>query len=203
MKCNYKNTIRAYEIRQYINDKTHFSEYGTLWAVGDIYPDFIGNPDGQELRTSLGGLSLICTLRNPSAMEIYNFTKGNLKLALTKEEDFLFVLSKFGDDMWGSTCSNFSVNPNANLVSDKDNLLVCLLFDTSDGKLLGIRTIGLQHDFVKALTDAIKQQAANYCPVELFTEKVSAIYNKFPTDNDLLKNAYCKYDCNKGVIYSG
>lgn len=204
MKCNYKNKIIQTVFENVSNTYLGQDNGVDCFVVGQIYSDHIGKPDGLILSAKYVGLTLISHLYKPTPQEVNEFQYGNPKFALAKDNDILFFLSKFGKDAWNSTATNYSLNPEYCYgLSSQSNLLCMLLFDTSSGKLVANRTLGLHFDFTKELIEGIKEQAQKYCPINTFSQKVRATYQKYPNDNELLNVAYCQYDFVKNKITGG
>ena len=187
MRCNYLKKLNQIIVECNQDNNSNF-EFGIdCLVVGHTYPEYIGKPDGRNFYADQNGLALHCNLYHPMPQEVNEFQYGNLKFALAKDNEIMFFLSKFGNDGWSSSTNNFSLNPEiCNELSVENNGLSMLLFDSSNGKLVAIRTIGLHHEFMKELIGRIKEQSKNYCSVENFSNKVRATYRKYPTDNALL-----------------
>lgn len=196
MKCNYKKHIPVADSIVTYTDEKHFNDMGSSFIRGDIYPDFKGQPDGAWLHLTFGGLVLICTLKNPTPLEILSFHQNDVKFALVEENNILFLLSKFWIDNWGSSTMNYSLNISPSDLDDNANLLTVLLIDSSNGKLVGTRVLGLHWHFVKALNDAIRKQLSTPYSMSEFNRLVHSTYRKYPTDRDMLKSAYYVYNFN-------
>ena len=98
MKCNYKKHIPVADSIVTYTDEKHFNDMGSSFIRGDIYPDFKGQPDGAWLHLTFGGLVLICTLKNPTPLEILSFHQNDVKFALVEENNIVFLLSKLWID---------------------------------------------------------------------------------------------------------
>ena len=194
MKCNYKKHLPIKEKIFTFEDKSHFTPFGSCFMLGDTYSDFIGHPDGVTLHLDMCNLMLIYTLNHPTKEEISNFQQGELKFALAEDNNILFLLNKFGSIPWGSSNQNYSLNTSVYQLDDNANIMSLLLFDSSNGKLVAMRNIGLHWHFVKALNDGIRKQLSTPYSIEEFSRLVKSTYRKYPTDLDLLKDAYYFYD---------
>ena len=91
---------------------------------------------------------------------------------------------------------NYSLNISPSDLDDNANLLTVLLIDSSNGKLVGTRVLGLHWHFVKALNDAIRKQLSTPYSMSEFNRLVHSTYRKYPTDRDMLKSAYYVYNFN-------
>ena len=133
-------------------------------------------------------------MNKPSSDEILNFQQGSLKFALAEDNNILFFLSKFGSNVWGSSNQNYSLNTSLNQIDDNANMMTLLLFDSSNGKLVAMRSIGLHWHFLKALNNGIRKQLSTPYSMDEYSRLVKSTFRKYPTDLDLLKDAYYFYD---------
>jgi hypothetical protein len=195
VKCNYKKGIPVNETLIKYRDTKHFNEYGNTFIVGECYPDFINYGDLTTLSLNFGGLAIIETLYQPSPTEFLSFMYGELHFALAEDKDsnILFFLSKFGGDYWNSSCINYSLNVKPNELDDIKTEIPMFLFNTSNGELLAIRVISVDKSFITKISDGIRKQLTKPYSIEVFKEKIQRFYKKYPTDYDMLQDAYYTY----------
>ena len=194
MKCNYKRYNTVGETILTLNDTKHFNEFGANFTVGECYPNYINHHDATTLSLNFEGLMVIQTLYKPTSTEIMNFKCGNLNFALAEDNNILFLLSKFGTNNWSSSCMNYSLNIEASQLNNNITTIPMLLFDTSNGKLLAIRVVSVDNTFVKKINDGIRKQLTTPYSFAEFSRIVNSTYRKYPTDDDLLKDAYYFYN---------
>ncbi len=192
MKCNYKKTMEANTLKSH--QKSFSSEKLSVLSYGETYTDFIGCPDGINITTMFGGLTLLATFQSPTKQEIEEFRFGNLEIALADDNSILITIIKLGKLNWTSSAVNYSLEPNAYNLSSNNNIFNMLMFDTSTGELVAMRTLGLHLDFVREIQCAIKKQLEIPYSLTEFREKVKHTYSKFPTEEHFLKKAFFRYN---------
>lgn len=193
MRCNYKKRTVAKETIMEFKDHEHFNELGARLTVGEYYPDFINNPDATILSMNYDYLAIIQALYQPTPVEIENFKYGAVKFALAEDNNILFFLSKFGTNNWNSSTTNFSLSIDSSELKDNQSVFPMVLFDTSNGKLLAIRFLSVEKSFIKEVNTGIRKQLLTPFPYTEFSRLVNSTYKKYPSDDDLLKDAFYFY----------
>lgn len=170
-----------------------------IWSVGQIYPMYKNIGEGIAYDVDSSGLRLSFLYHHPSSIEIEDFHNSKPQFALVEDSGIQFFMSKFGRITWNNSAKNYSLSMTEKLES-ASNMLTCLMFDTSTGKLVGMRVLGLHQEFVDRVVDGVNKQLDNPLSFDEFSKKVRDVYLKYPTDNKLLKRAHCKYDFATGRI---
>ena len=169
------------------------------WAVGQIYPAYKNIAEGVSHDIYSDGITVRVMFRHPSAFEISEFRNGKPQFALVEDSGVQFFMSKFGALPWSSSAKNYSLSMTEKL-EPKSNIMTCLMIDTSTGKLVAIRVLGLHMEFVNRAVAGVNRQLETSYSFDEFSQKIKDLWLKYPTENKLLKRANCKYDFASGRI---
>ena len=176
------------------------SAEGFLWELGKFYPKYKNLADNVAYDVDSNGITLKFLFKRPSVLEIAEFRDGTPQFALVEAKGIQFFMSKFGRLYWSSSANNFSLNMTEKLKS-VPNVMTCMMFDTSTGKLVGIRTLGLHQKFVDRVVDGINKQLDTPLSYDEFAKRVKDVYLQYPTDSKLLKNEHCRYNLGTGKVH--
>lgn len=196
---NTNKMIITYSISNEIRMTNGESLKSDIWSVGQIYPAYKNIAEGVGYDIDSNGITLRFMYHRPSTIEISEFHNGKPQFALVEDSGIQFFMSKFGALPWDCSANNYSLCMTEKLVPTS-NLLTCLMFDTSTGKLVAIRVLGLHMEFVDRAVEGVNKQLDNPYSVDEFSNKVKDLWLKYPTNNKLLKRAHCKYDFATGRI---
>lgn len=151
-------------------------------TVGDIFPQFIGYPEGPQFDVSDDEIVLRIFLDKPTIEEIKQIRYGKpFEMKAFEMKDVLYVLFKFGKLEWmdapfNAHLSIYLSNP-YNL--EDHNILNISLFDCSNGKLEGMRVIGLNENIRKQILKAMQGQLAKDFDYMEYGEQISEAYMKY------------------------
>ena len=176
------------------------STEGFIWELGKFYPEHKNLTDSVTYSVDSNGIILKFLYKRPTALEIAEFHDSIPQFALVEAKGIQFFMSKFGRLHWSSSANNFSLNMTEKLES-VSNVLTCMMFDTSTGKLVAIRTLGLHQKFVDRVVDGINKQLDTPLSYDEFAKRVKDVYLQYPTDSKLLKNEHCRYNLGTGKVH--
>lgn len=170
-----------------------------MWAIGETYPQFKNCYNGVIFEADSEGLRLNYLFHRPTQKEISDFRNGEPKFALVEDSGIQFFMSKFGGIPWHTSANNYNISTPQKL-EEITNMLTCLMFDTSTGKLVAMRALGLHQEFVDRVKDGVNKQLEVPISKDEFSKKIQDVWLKYPTENKLLKRAHCRYDFARGRI---
>lgn len=151
-------------------------------TVGDIFPQFIGYPEGAQFDVLDDEIGLRIFIDEPTMEEIKQIQSGTpFEMKAFEMKDVLYVLFKFGKLEWMDAPYNAHLsihlsNPH-NL--ENHNILNIYLFDSSNGKLEAMRVIGLNENIRKQILKAMQGQLAKDFDYMEHGKQISEAYMRY------------------------
>lgn len=139
----------------------------TLRVGQPLIPGIRGYEVGVHYNFTAGGHSLRMVTKDPTAGEVQSVQQGRACLALTRKEDVIFILSRFGDLPWKVAHYNWWINPPVMRPDPWDDerrlngrgvqMSVCLV-NATDGLVQALRAVRLSEELSSMLMKLVQNQ---------------------------------------------
>lgn len=168
-----------------------------MLKVGEVYPQYIGVPDGIKCNINDGGVRICITMPHPSENELKQLSSNaDIQFKVLKMRGFIFLLAKFGSLQWMDAPYNAYLTANlTQLPYFKDGTgysTTIEVYDTLSGQLCSLRHTVLPTEMSRQLVSYIKEQLQEPLDRNTLGIQLSQIYNAYST-KELVKFAPKSY----------
>lgn len=169
-----------------------------MFSVGEIRKEWIGQPDSYLIDYHyLCGFTLFIFLNRPSLYEIKEISaKSTFLISFSEYKNAGFFTLKFGDLPYGD-CPFLPNLYEENLVfpnlpDEKGFPLNILLIDSSCGRLLNIRQVGLGHEFSCKVKDWSEKVMKKKLSRRDYDRSINECFSKY-SPADMIKRSLASY----------
>lgn len=177
--------------------------------IGDpLHQGVTGFEEGAHYNYTMGGHTLILSVKNPLLSQINAVKEGEAVFGLMVREEAIFLLCRFGSLDWQVTHYNWWINPpvlrpdpraDAQCVQGRAVLAVALV-NASDGIVHALRSVRLHEEFSHHLLSAVEAQTRPRFDPWRYMEVVEEVLHGSRTPAALLNEAMCVYTCARGYV---
>lgn len=168
-----------------------------MYRVGCCDPRLAFGSDGCMLKFLAGILHMYVLIDHPTEdmLEKANFDAGAIELGLYAEKDVIDVAIKLEDLPWMDApytvhLEHWSDLPEKDVENVQMNLL---LVDSSDGKILGIRAMGLSKEFSAKLLLEMKKQSQRSFDHRGYQRQVAQMQERYTAEQIGVKLSSVRY----------
>lgn len=161
-----------------------------------------GFEEGTHYNYTMGGHSLVLSVKDPSPSEIAAVKVGDAVFGLTTREEAIFLICRFGRLPWRIAHYNWWINPllaRPDASSDarviRDITLATVLVNASNGIVCALRSVRLSPEFSFLLLSAVEAQMKPRFDPWRYLDVVKEALDEHPTGNTLLREASCMCTC--------
>lgn len=155
-----------------------------IMGVGQVVPEAIGRKDEIIFDIDDVGISITAYYNLPKESEIKNYTgPSGFEIRYSKFKEFLMITAKIGDLPWVDMpyTPHLSINLTRIIVPEEGQglSLWLRLIDTSTGKIVSQRLIGLSTEFSLKLIDDIEDCMQNQFDLPSYSKKIADLYARY------------------------
>ena len=158
----------------------------TKYEIGQIYPEFANHKEYVKFDISDEGAVMIVCFDKPTRDEVEQFKAGSsFEMRFTTIYDIMMMTAKIGSLTWMDAPYSPHLSQNLTTFSfpqtDEGLALTLMLFDSSNGKLMHQRLIGLGEKFFKKLLETAMELKMTAFDKSEYDKKLNSIYARYDT----------------------